>query len=171
MQVDYKNAVRTGELDVDKTQLNDLIGIMSEDLSGAGYTDEWLASLDEALSQAKKVMRNPKATIYEVDAAYNALNALYLSSSDSTYTAVCESIMDEIADILCSEAKRALYNAEKITTLEAVYHEVYASEEYNRDNYTKLKEALDGLNPGDEVNKSVLLENHKSGQKKLWAEI
>lgn len=167
VQVDYKNAVRTGELDVDKTQLNDLIGIMSEDLSGAGYTDEWLASLDEALSQAKKVMRNPKATIYEVDAAYNALNALYLSSSDSTYTAVCESIMDEIADILCSEAKRALYNAEKITTLEAVYHEVYASEEYNRDNYTKLKEALDGLNPGDEVNKSVLLETINQAKKAL----
>lgn len=158
VQVDYENAKRVGELDVDKSELNQLIELMDQDLSDVDYTDEWFAALEEALAQAKKVKRNPNATIYEVDAAYDALNALYQSSPDSTYSAMCESTMDEIADILCSKAQRALYDADKIAALEAVYNDVYASGEYNKENYTKLKEALDGLNPSDEVNKSVLLE-------------
>ena len=171
LDVDYANASKTGDIEVDKSDLRTLLDRCQEtgrdDYNGlikSGYTEDSAKAMVDAYEAANKVYKKSNSQ-YEVDAAYDAIYAA--DENLVTYTSLFRTLANEVGLILSNPITRAAYTEDSINQLSSVYDETYkviigdASNQQIKEATEKLQSAYDALKKADgsdetQVDKSAL---------------
>ncbi|MDO4289014.1 MAG: NEAT domain-containing protein [Eubacterium sp.] len=149
LDVDYANATKTGDIQADKSALQELLENCRtagrDDYNGmlAVYTEETAQAMVDAYNAAVKVNRNTKATQYDIDAAIAAIYAA--DDALESYSDIFKDVAQEVGQALNNPFVLEKHSDDAVAALKAAYDDTFGLVMSGSATNAQIKEATEKL--------------------------